>query len=277
MKITLDLGGTNIRAAIVENGICRNRISQPCRSDASENVVIKQITDMIASLLNIVSDNCDGIGIGVPSIVDPREGIVYNACNIPSWKEVHLKKILQKQFNIEVRVNNDCNCFALGETYYGSGKGYSDVVGVTLGTGIGCGLIFNGRLHTGIICGAGEMGSLPYLDSDYEHYCSSLWLRDKYSTTGAQLASRAADGDMGALKIWEEYGHNLGEFTKAILFAYAPQIMVVGGGIAAAMPYFIKGWNDSISQFPYPEILRNFKMVTASQADANLLGASLLF
>lgn len=277
MKITLDLGGTNIRAAIVENGICRNRISESCKSDASEEVVIKQITDMIASLLNVGSDNCDGIGIGVPSIVDPREGIVYNACNIPSWKEVHLKETLQTLFNIEVRVNNDCNCFALGETYYGAGKGYSDVVGVTLGTGIGCGLIFNGKLHTGIICGAGEMGSLPYLDSDYEHYCSSLWLRDKHSTSGAQLAARAADGDIGALKIWEEYGRNLGEFTKAILFAYAPQIMVVGGGIAAAMPYFIEGWKNSISEFPYPEILRDFKMVCASQADANLLGASLLF
>lgn len=277
MKITLDLGGTNIRAAIVENGICRNRISQPCRSDASENVVIKQITDMIAYLLNIGSDNCDGIGVGVPSIVDPMKGIVYNACNIPSWKEVHLKEILQKLFNIEARVNNDCNCFALGETYYGSGKGYSDVVGVTLGTGIGCGLIFNGKLYPGIICGAGEMGSLPYLDSDYEHYCSAQWLKDRHSTTGARLAEKAAEGDAGALKIWDEYGYHLGEFTKAILFAYAPQIMVVGGGIAAALPYFHEGWRNSMEKFPYPEILRNFKMVTASHADANLLGASLLF
>lgn len=277
MKITLDLGGTNIRAAIVENGICRNRISESCKSDAPEDVVIRQITDMTASLLDICSGECDGIGIGVPSIVDPQKGIVYNACNIPSWKEVHLKDILQKQFNIEVRVNNDCNCFALGETYYGSGKGYSDVVGITLGTGIGCGLIFNGRLYTGIICGAGEMGSLPYLDSDYEHYCSSQWLKNIHSTSGAELAARAADGDTAALKIWEEYGKNLGDFTKAILFAYAPQIMVVGGGIAAAMPYFFEGWKNSLKEFPYPEILHNFKMVAATQKDANLLGASLLF
>lgn len=277
MKIALDLGGTNLRGAIIDGGECREQRSVPCKSDAPEDVVVGQIIDLIRALLAVEPAVIEGIGIGVPSIVDPRRGIVYNAANIPSWKEVHLKEILQDRFNIEVKVNNDCNCFALGENRYGAGRGYADVVGITLGTGIGAGLILNGRLYSGSVCGAGEVGSLPYLDSDYEHYCSSIWLRDKHHTDGATLAARAQAGDKEAIAIWDEFGYHLGQLTKAILFAYSPQLLMVGGGIAAAAPLFRKGWENAIADFPYPEILSRFKMVQATHKDANLLGAALLF
>ncbi len=274
MKIAIDLGGTNIRVAKVDNGAVRERSSVSCPSSAPEREVVEQIITLISPLM---CAGIDGIGIGVPSVVDPERGIVYNAANIPSWKEVHLKEMLEDRFAVPVRVNNDCNCFALGEFRYGAAKGFKDVVGITLGTGVGAGLILDGHLYSGRFCGAGEVGSLPYLDSDYEHYCSSLWLSGACHTTGAELAAKASAGDEAALKVWRQFGRNLGELTKAILFAYAPEMIVVGGGIAAAMPYFRGGWQETVDTFPYREIAAGCRMERAILPDANLLGAALLF
>lgn len=274
MKIALDLGGTNIRAAVVDcNSIIEKR-SQPCKAQEEADVVTDQIISLIAPLL---SPQIDGIGIGVPSVVDPYEGIVYNACNIPSWKEVHLKSLLENRFGIKTLVNNDCNCFVLGEYYYGATRGLKDVVGITLGTGVGSGLILDGKLYSGSLCGAGEVGSLPYLDSDYEHFCSSLWFRDRHNTTGAELAERAFNGDPEAKAVWEEFGKNLGELTKAILFAYAPQALVVGGGIAEAIPFFRDSWEKTVRSFPYRRIAEGCRLLKAEVKDANLLGAAMLF
>lgn len=274
LKIALDLGGTNIRAALVDGAVCRDKRSVGCMSQAEADVVVGQIISLIEPL---VSDQVDGIAIGVPSVVDPERGIVYNAVNIPSWREVPLKEMIEARFGLEVRVNNDCNCFALGESRYGAAAGRRNVVGITLGTGVGAGLILDGRLYSGQLCGAGEIGSLPFRDSDYEHYCSSLWFADAHRTTGAELAARAARGDADALAVWHEFGRNLGELTLAILYAYAPEVLVVGGGIAAAMPLFREGWQEVVATFPYSRIARGLTMVRATQPDANLLGAALLF
>lgn len=274
MKIALDLGGTNVRAAIVDGDTIIEKRSEPCKSRESAGVVVNQIISLIEPL---VSADIDGIGVGVPSVVDSDKGIVYNACNIPSWKEVPLKSLLEGKFGLRTLVNNDCNCFVLGEYYYGESRGLSNVVGITLGTGVGSGLILDGRLYCGAMCGAGEVGSLPYLDSDYEHYCSSLWLNGKHATNGASLAARASKGDSEALAIWNEFGHHLGELTKAILYAYAPEAMVVGGGIAEAMPYFRKGWEESVSTFPYRRIAEGCRLLKAGVKDAGLLGATRLF
>ena len=93
----------------------------------------------------MMNEQVDGIGIGVPSIVDPEKGIVYNVANISSWKEIHLKEILENEFKVAVAINNDSNCFTLGESLYGEGKSYTNMVGVTIGTGIGAGVVIGRR------------------------------------------------------------------------------------------------------------------------------------
>ncbi len=274
MKIGVDLGGTNVRVGLVSGGRIVRLLSEPCRADRPEGEVLEHIESLIAAL---VTPEVTGIGIGVPSVVDAERGIVYNVVGIPSWREVHLRERLERRFGLPVRVNNDCNCFALGEHRYGAGRGLRDMVGITLGTGVGSGLILDGRLYSGVLCGAGEVGSLPYLDSDFEHYCSSLWLRDAHNTTGAELAQKANAGDKKAIALWHKFGENLGELTKAILFAYAPEAIVIGGGIAAAMPLFRAGWESTVMTFPYPRIAQGCRMIQAELPDANLIGAALLF
>lgn len=272
MKLAIDLGGTNIRIAQVEDGRCLNKVSVPCLSQADSSTVLGQLYQLIESVMN---ERVEGIGIGVPSIVDPDEGIVYNVANISSWKEVHLKTILEDKFKVRVAINNDSNCFTLGEKMFGAGQPYANMVGVTIGTGIGTGIIISHHLYGGEYVGAGEIGALPYQDSDYEHYCSSFFFK-RYDTTGVIAAEKAKSGDYNALELWRQFGTNIGELIKVILFAYSPQAIVLGGGIVSAFPLFEEAMKEVMKEFPYSVILDKVKVLPSLLKDAGLLGASAL-
>ena len=146
MKIAIDLGGTNMRVGLTDGAKVVETVIEPCPAKETEEVVLSQLKRQIAQLMRA---EVTGIGVGVPSVVDYRQGIVYNVANIPAWKEVHLKDILEKKFGVPVAVNNDANCFALGAWRYGEGQGTSDMVGLTMGTGIGSGIIIDGKLYNG--------------------------------------------------------------------------------------------------------------------------------
>lgn len=272
MRLSIDLGGTNLRIAQVDNGVCLNKRSVPCKAAEDAEVVIAQLSQLIQEMM---LPEVDGIGIGVPSILDSTRGIVYNVANIPSWKEVHLKEILEKAFNVAVAVNNDCNCFTLGVSLYGEGRNYADLVGITLGTGVGAGIMVDRHLYCGRYAGAGEIGLLPYLDSDFEHYCSSPFF-SRYHTTGAELADRAIQGEPEAKTLWNEFGHHLGQMMKAVLVTYSPQAIILGGGIATAFPLFEEAMWQAMSDFPYKLILDKVKVLPSLLQEANLLGASAL-
>lgn len=273
MKLAIDLGGTNIRIGQVVDGVivARRAIAYPAKD--SYNEVMLQLGTLIDSMM---TSEVDGIGIGVPSVVDSKRGIVYNATNIPSWKEVHLKEILEQKHSVCVSVNNDANCFALGEKLFGEGASFQNLVGLTLGTGVGAGIIIDGQLYNGRNTGAGEIGSLPYQDADFEHYCSSDFFTKYYGLTGKEAALKAAHGDTEALGIWEMFGRHLGELIKAILFTYDPEMIVIGGGISAAFSYYEAAMYASMSDFPYAETLKNLQIRITQKADISMLGASAL-
>lgn len=273
MRLSIDLGATNVRIAQVENGKYLNKTSVACLSSQDAPAILSQLSRLIKDLMN---ERVNGIGIGVPSSVDLEKGVVYNAANISSWKEIHLKEYLEKEFEVPVAINNDSNCFALGESLFGDGKPYAHMVGVTMGTGIGSGVIIDRRLYCGQYAGAGEIGSLPYLDADFERYCSSHFFK-RHDTTAAAVAERAQQGDRVALEIWREFGLHLGNLMKAILFAYAPQAIIVGGGIASAFPLFKDAMEDAMEDFPYKAISDNVKIIASQRKDSSLLGASALF
>lgn len=272
MKLSIDLGGTNIRIAQVENGKCLQKKTVACLAQQDASTVLEQLFQLIEALKN---EQVDGIGIGVPSIVDSEKGIVYNVANISSWTEMHLKEVLEEKFGIPVAVNNDSNCFTLGESLFGAGKAYANVVGVTIGTGIGAGVMINHQLYGGQYMGAGEIGSLPYLDADFEHYCSSFFFK-RYNVTGAFIADKAKLGDQVAMEIWREFGMHLGNMMKAILYSYAPQAIILGGGIVAAFPFFKNAMIAEMDSFPYKVILKNVRVIASQNEESSLLGASAL-
>ena len=273
MKLGVDLGGTNIRVGLVDGDKILVKNAVPCPAQRPAEEVLASIGDLIA---DTITGEVAGIGIGVPSAVDVEKGIVYNVANIPSWKEVHITDYLQNRFNVPAFVNNDANCFALGEAVYGCCRGLRDVVGITLGTGVGMGIIINGQLYNGVCAGAGEMSSIPYLDSDYEHYCSSSFFTRCYGITGKEAAKRAGEGDLAALEIWEAFGTHLGKFVTAVLFAFAPEAIVFGGSIANAFPLFKESLMRELDNYPYKAILERLKICTSCNGDTAILGAAAL-
>ncbi len=220
-----------------------------------------------------VSAGIKGIGIGVPSVVDVKQGIVYNVTNIPAWQEVPLKAILEEAFHIPVFVNNDANCFAIGEQKYGEGKAFKSMLGVTLGTGVGAGVILDGKLYNGSNTGAGEIGCMRYLDHIYEHYCGSEFFTTYHKTTGKDAFERAQQDDPEALKIWAAYGNHIGELVQAILYAYDPEGIVFGGSIAGAFPLFSEAMYKNLASFMYPNSLAKLQIKISSNPDIALLGA----
>ena len=273
MKIGIDLGGTNMRVGLTDGATLVNSVIEPCPAKETEEVVLNQLKRQIAQLM---SADVTGIGIGVPSVVDSVRGIVYNVANIPSWKEVHLKEQLEKEFGIPVAVNNDANCFALGVWKYGEGKGTRDMVGLTMGTGIGSGIIINGQLYNGVNTGAGEIGSLPFKDADYEFYCSSRFFSHLHGDTGANFGKRAQAGDAEAIAVWNEFGQNVGELIKAVLFTYAPEAIIIGGGIASAFSLFEAPMRASLESFPYPANVAATRIMPSTLPNAAILGAGAL-
>ncbi|HVX52414.1 MAG TPA: ROK family protein, partial [Chitinophagaceae bacterium] len=144
--IGIDLGATNVRGAQVTESSMGQIAAQKIRSHGSVEEVLE---DIYAVADKLMEEDVAAIGIGVPGVVDMEEGVVYDVQYIPSWVEVPLKQHMQQRYNIPVFVNNDANCFALGEYYFGKGKGAVNMIGLTIGTGLGAGIIINRHLYAG--------------------------------------------------------------------------------------------------------------------------------
>src|ERR1044072_9336066 len=232
--IGIDLGATNIRGAVVNNNTIGNIISQRIKSDGSVEDVLNDIYAVVDALLQ--NDKASAIGIGVPSVVDVAEGIVYDVQYIPSWKEVHLKKLMQERYHLPVFVNNDANCFALGEYYFGKGKGYDSMIGLTIGTGLGSGVIIQKKLYAGRNGGAGEFGMIDYLDKYVEYYASGQFFKNVYNTDGETVFKKAKEGNGEAIGMYEEMGAHLGNAIKTILYALDVELIILGGSVRHAYP-----------------------------------------
>lgn len=271
MFIGVDLGGTNIRAGLIEKGIITKVNHTLLLNKESVSKTISQLISVIAPL---IKPEVKGIGIGVPSVVDTANGIVYDVVNIPSWKRVELKKILETEFKIPVYINNDVNCFALGEHKYGQGKSFSSVVALALGTGLGAGIIVNNALYTGSNCGAGEIGALPYLDKNLEFYSSSSFFEAMYATTALKAHGSALSGNAQALEIWVQYGSHLGNVIKAVAYTYDPEVIILGGSISKAFVLFEASMRKSLSDFLFPETIKKLHILKSQVENIALLGAA---
>jgi glucokinase len=275
MKILgVDIGGTNIRVGLVDE----NELTDAVSLKINRNGNVKEIINDFVSLIDhFKNEQIEGIGIGVPSVVNVERGIVYNVQNIPSWKEVHLKEILEDIYKLPVYVNNDANCFVVGEKYFGKIKGYKDAVGLIIGTGLGAGIIINNRLFAGNNCGAGEFGMIPFKDNIYEYYCSGQFFENKYNISGEECSMRAEKNDVEALKIFSEYSRNLGEAIKMIMYAIDPQIIVLGGSVSKSYKYFMNQMWKSIKNFAYSESLKKIKIEISERKHIAILGAAALY
>ena len=272
--IGIDLGGTNVRVGLVEENRLIKVESKPINSKGAQEEIVNDIFNLINKF---EIDKIEGIGVGVPGVVDLKNGIVYEVQNIPSWKEVRLMEILNNKYNIPVYINNDANCFAAGEKYFGKGQEYKNIVGLIVGTGLGAGIIMNGKLYSGSNCGAGEFGMIPYKESILENYCSGQFFELNYGKSGSDIYKEALMGDTTAQKIFYEFGLNLGEAIKIILYSIDPEIIILGGSVSKAFNLFQSSMNELISSFAYSKAKSNLKIVVSEIENIAILGAAALY
>jgi len=272
--IGIDLGATNIRGGLVNgtrlSGLNSKRIN-------SSGTVEEVMGDVFGIIDNLMEADVAAIGIGVPSVVDVEQGIVYDVQYIPSWKEVHLRKMIEARYRVPVFVNNDANCFALGEYYFGKGTGNENMIGLTIGTGLGAGVIIRHRLFAGPNCGAGEFGMVEYLDHCYEYYASGQFFQNVYNTDGQEVFENAKAGNMQAQQLYKEMGTHLGNAIKLIMYTYDASLIILGGSVRVAYPYFRETMWERIHTFAYPKSIENLRIELSELENSGILGAAGLY
>ena len=275
MTLGIDIGGTNVSFGLVKDGEIRQAFSAP--SFAQEATMEQTLESLSAHIRQIITPETRKIGIGVPSVVDIKEGIVYDTQNIPSWKEVPLKAWLEDRFGVPVAVNNDANCYALGVyAKYPAEARPELLVTITLGTGVGMGIVEEGRLFCGANCGAGELGTLPYRDSVIEDYCGRHFF-DAAGRDSREVSAAARAGEPAALALFDELGRNLGVLMSTVLFAYDPSHVAFGGGIAHNYPLFRPAMERYLQEhFPYRKVLERLKVDIFTDHNIPVIGAALL-
>ncbi len=270
--IGIDVGGTKISAGWVEKNKLVKSYTLPTPGEG-KNAILKAIENAIAALH---LPEFSGIGVGIPGLVNTRNGMVYDVQNIPGLSGMALKKELEAMYDCPVEINNDANCFVLGVKNHETGRPFQNLVGLTLGTGLGGGLILNGKLYEGTGTGAGELGFLPYKEGILEHYCSGQFFHLQYGISGKEALRRALKGDPEALEMYNQFGKHLGEAIKIIAHLLAPEAVVLGGSISTNFWLFEKAMWESIRKFPYAHVVDHLRVMPAVSPDIAMVGAASL-
>ena len=269
MILGIDMGGTNVRAGLVKNGIATNIISQRINAGGTVEEVMNEVFKLTDK---VIQNEVKAIGIGFPGL--SVNGIAYDVYNIPSWKEVSLQQLMEQRYQRPVLINNDSNCFTLGEFYFGKGRGYDSMIGLTIGTGLGAGIIIHKKLYSGKAGGAGEFGMIPYLDKFYEYYASGQFFKNVYGIDGETVYTNAMQGDAASIKMYEAFGKHFGNAIITILYAMDIELIVLGGSIRHAFPLFSKTMWEQIQTLELKRGLHEFKIEVSELANSAILGAA---
>lgn len=272
--IGVDIGGTNIPASIVNSkGEIIYTIKKKTHAETGPDRIINRICNSINELGKYLDENFRegtlvGVGIGVPGTLDPEKGVVVNCPNLPNWEHVPIVKLISDNVNLPISIDNDANCAALAEHWIGAGKGYKNVVLITLGTGVGGGIIINDRIYHGSHGSAGELGHISiamdgrkcacgnigcleaYASAtatvsrarerlQYDEITSSLVDKDLSSLTTYDIFMHAEKGDKFCQDILYETGTYLGVGIAIICNIFDPDVIVIGGGFSQATKYLI--------------------------------------
>lgn len=269
----IDIGGTSIVGGRIEGDIIIEQITVDTCAQEGGDKTLNILKELIRQLK---TTDTRAIGIGVPSVVDREKGIVYNVQNIKNWDEVHLKSLLEAEFELPVHIDNDANCFAYGEKIYGKGKDFQNFVGITLGTGVGGGIIQDNHLLFDSNCGSGEFGEIPYLDSILEEYCGSRFFTRTTGRSGYEIALKAREGDRDSIAIYSQYGKHISVLVKVILLILDPQAIIFGGSISKSFDLFKDSMYENLKDFPYPKSVEKIQILTSDLHNIGILGAGAL-
>ncbi len=287
-KITvgIDFGGTKIKTAIIsENGeILGKPVITPTEAQRPSHEIVQSMVKTINDALQTAGKNITkiaGIGIGSPGPLDLDKGIILNTPNLPTLRNFPLKQKIEDQFNVPVVVNNDANCFVLGEAFWGAGKGLNIVCGVTLGTGFGCGIVLDKKIFSGSTGTAAEVWNSPYQDLNFEEFGAARGVVKAYQAmTGEKISSleifeNAKAGDETAIKAWHEFGVHLGKIIAIMVNFLDPDVFVIGGSVSNAFAFFEQPMIENVHKYINPTPRQHLSILHATLGnDAGVLGAA---
>lgn len=301
VAIGVDFGGTSVKLGLVQAGALTLRadsIFTP--SHATGELLLAAIVTAVDGLC-ARHPEARAIGVGLPGLVDSRNGIVHGLTNVPGWTNVPLRDLLAAHTGLPTVIENDANAMTYAEWRFGAARGRENVVCVTLGTGVGGGLILNGGLYRGSRLGAGEIGnvSIDYRGKPYEYgnfgaleaYVGNAQIAERaaarYEAAGQErsllecvpvaLAAAALRGDAVARQLWEETGVMLGAALAGVVWLLNPDAIVLGGGVAQAGELLFEPVRRTIRERTSPVFHEGLAVVPAALgSDAGLIGCGAL-
>ena len=309
MKIGIDVGGTNVKIALVDgNGNIAYSNTAPTHAEMGLNYTIENIKQAIRDLITESRvENLEGIGFDFPGQIDYKNGVVKLAPNIPGWVDIPIAKIIEDEFHVPVKIDNDVHCAALGELKYGAGQGCENFICMTVGTGIGSGIVLDGKLirgatnvagelghiklsmHDGELCGCGDYGCLEAYASGpsivkmaQDYIMGGKSTKYKEMAAGGEItpyivSEAAKQGDPVAQRIFTKTGEYIGFGLVSVINLLNPEKVIIGGGVAGA---------GDILFDPIRKVIKERAMKVAGSAveivpaklgnNAGVIGASLL-
>jgi glucokinase len=292
VAIGIDLGGTQLRAAIVsaDGAVLAHARTETAAQDGPA-AVIAQMADLVGQIA--AGHAVLGVGIGSPGPLDAEAGVVIEAPMLRGWTDVPLAELAAARLGLPVRIDNDANVAALAEWRFGAGRGLRHLVYVTVSTGIGGGVILDGKLMHGHLSLAAEIGHMMITEAPipclcgatgcWEALASGTALGQRATETGAwgqvtarDVARLAEAGDRTALRLLDEEARYLGIGFTNLLHLYAPEMIVVGGGVSECLPAMRPAIEAVIQRRAMPAY-RDVPVVAAALGpQAGVIGAALL-
>lgn len=305
----IDLGGTDIKIGITDNnGNIHIKQSFPTFAHLDAGTLIKHFGKCVEQVIHnsgFKKKSIKGAGIGSAGLVNPITGQVKYVVNIQTLSDCYLAPAMEKKIGIPVFIDNDANAMTLGEFHFGAAAGYNNVIALTLGTGVGGGLIFNGELYRGSTYSAGELGHITIETNGILCNCGNHGCIERYvgregivnrfkkylkekkiksvvnkffdngEITPKAISKAAKAGDKLSRLVMEETGTYLGVALASYVNILDPEIIVIGGGIANAGDILLKPARKEMMKRAYPLPAQNVKIVRAKlRNDAGIIGSA---
>ena len=253
--IGIDLGGTAIKLGRFN---CAGELLAELQVSTPQPAVPGAVTMALCEAVEQLDPDRQAsvVGVGLPGPMDPAARVARICINLPGWENVPLAEWMESRLDRAVTLANDGNCAVVGEAWLGAARGFTDVVLLTLGTGVGGGVILNNQLFTGHNGAAAEPGLIvvqpdgPACNSgnqgSLEQYASIAALRRLCDREPLQLSALADAGDSEAIAIWSRYGSRLGVGVASLVYLFTPQLVLLGGGLAGAIHHFLPAVQDEV-------------------------------
>jgi len=303
--IGVDLGGTNLRVALLNSdGVILDKRKEATHASRGWKNVVERLAAAISSQRKIAIQrglDVTTVGVGAPGVIRMDMGVVVKSPNFPDWNNLPLRELLEKALHIPVFIENDANAAALGEQWRGAGRGIGSMILLTLGTGVGGGIVLNDKVWHGADGMAGEIGHMTLIPDGRSCTCGNTGCLEMYASargivqsyceelgksipkplpvlkevTSENVYQAARNDDPIAQRVMKDMGRMLGIGIANLINIFNPQMIVIGGGVRDAWPLFISATREEIMKRAFQVPAERTEIVPSLLGDdAGVVGAA---